>query len=203
MPSETVTEGKPKTRKQSKRLSGVQNATRRQKLLSGVADGKAISTAAVEAGYSEGYAHTHIYEKPWLKAEICAMLDQAKLTNPHLATKLAELVEGKDTKFFPYTTKAVEEVPAGDGSTIKLVVTNQQIDTRDVISWDARARGLDMAFKLKRLYPTAEEAKSQAPVTNIVFLGIDPSKLGPPEPITVNVLPEGGNGKSNGRAAHA
>jgi hypothetical protein len=60
-------------------------------------------------------------------------MEQAGLSDSQLCECLRELVEGKETRFISHQGHVTE--------------------IRDVINLGAKARGLDMAFKLKGLYP--------------------------------------------------
>ncbi len=93
--------------------------------------GQNFTEAAVHAGYSPvtvaKKGRTLLRPDQWTE-----VLRLAGLDDPTLAARLHDLCHAKATKFFTHNG----------------LVTDQ----REVIDWDARARGLDMALRIRQAY---------------------------------------------------
>ena len=102
--------------------------------------------AARAAGYSETTAKTHTKELE-IRCKIADVLERQGLTDDVLIMKLSELLGA--TKVIGYLNQYIK---AEKGGLEKLspdkVVSNEFIDIPD---WSARAKGLELALKLKDL----------------------------------------------------
>ncbi len=127
-----------RTRGRGKKRSERRLTIRQRKTLKGVAAGKPVLQAALAAGYSEASAHSVPYRNGNLRAEVASLLAAAGLDDRSLMAELKTLVRAREIKFFAHEGKVT--------------------DTRRVVSLDAKAKGLDMSFKLRGLYPTRQDA---------------------------------------------
>lgn len=102
--------------------------------------------AARAAGYSETTAKTHTKELE-IRCKIADVLERQGLTDDVLILKLQELIGA--TKVIGYLNQYIK---AEKGGLEKLspdkVVSNEFVDVPD---WSARAKGLELALKLKDL----------------------------------------------------
>ena len=106
--------------------------TKQRLLIKGVADGKTQKAAAKAAGVSETYA-SGVLKKPEVVATIQNLMAKHGLDDSSLLKKHAELLEA---------CKTVSTVSGKDAG-------SDSVDFVDVPDWQARAKGLEMAYKLK------------------------------------------------------
>lgn len=132
-------------RSQESRLARL---TQKQRLLvRGIQEGKSVLQAALAAGYAPSTAKSDVYQMPAVRSALVELMDQRGLGDDKLLAKLEEKLEAKETKFFAHEGQVVE--------------------TRDVVAHGIQLQALDIALKLKRLYPERAEAP-QGPFTLIV-----------------------------------
>jgi hypothetical protein len=115
--------------------------TPKQRLLvKGIAEGKNQKEAAKAAGVSETYA-SGLLKKPELVATIQELMSKHGLDDVSLLKKHSELLDA---------TKTVSAVSGRDAGA-------DSVDFVDVPDWQARAKGLEMAYKLKGAFTEKRE----------------------------------------------
>ena len=143
---------------------------KQRKLVENMARGMPQGKAAVEAGYAPKYACQAAYQAlESIRKLMPEVLDRVGLTDEALIEKqLCPLLEATETKFFPYQ-QTIRRRINGRKSTEKA----QVIETREVVAWGPRLRGLDMAFKLRGSYPRGH--RETVPDVDPAFKVIDSS----------------------------
>ena len=108
--------------------------SQQRRLVKGLAQGKTITQAAIDAGYSENCpAQAGHQALEAIRVTMPAVLARHGLTDDSLIEKyLLPLLNAKETKFFAYEGRVCDE--------------------KDVVAWGPRRDGLDMAFKLRGDY---------------------------------------------------
>ena len=109
-------------------------------LIRGIAAGKTQREAAKEAGMTEQHA-CEILKKPEVRETIQDLMAKHGLDNDSLLKKHAELLDA---------TKTVSAVSGRDAGA-------DSVDFVDVPDWQARAKGLEMAYKLKGAFVEKKE----------------------------------------------
>jgi len=105
---------------------------RQRKYVKGLVEGKSMTQAARDAGYSETTAlnaKEKIESKPAVQNLFVQLMETAGITDEKLAQRLAEGLDAEETKFFQK-----------DGIVM---------DSRDVIAYGERRAHLEIALKLK------------------------------------------------------
>ena len=143
---------------------------KQRRLVENMAKGMPQGQAAIEAGYAPKYACQAAYQVlESIRKLMPEVLDRMGLTDEALIEKqLRPLLEATETKFFPYQ-KTIRRKIDGRKCTEKV----QVIETREVVAWKPRLRGLDMAFKLKGSYPPRR--RESPPDENFQFGVVDAS----------------------------
>ena len=117
-----------KKRQESQRV----RLTRMQRLLiKGLQEGKSLLQAALAAGYAPSTAKSNVYHSPTVRSAIAQLMDNQGIGDEVLLKKLNEKLEAADSR---WTKKGLKKVPAHD----------------------VQLRALDMALKLKGLYPASK-----------------------------------------------
>ncbi len=104
---------------------------RQRQLMRGLVHGKSFKQAALAAGYTPltvaKKGRRLLRPDQWAD-----VLHLAGLDDPTLAVRLHDLIHAKSKKFFSYEGEVIE--------------------SPEFIDWDARARGLDMALRIRQAY---------------------------------------------------
>ncbi len=142
---------------------------RQRGLIKHLSKGKSLGQAAIAAGYTNHYpAQAGHQALEQIRMRMPEILDQHGLTDHVLIDKyLRPLMDATETKFFAYRKDRKRKERGKEKASI--IETVQVIDTREVINWNAREAGLDLAFKLKGSYATPAEAGKAAGPTVIVI----------------------------------
>jgi hypothetical protein len=142
----------PKGNRREKQGQAPRPRIRQRRLMQNLLAGKNFTNAAIDAGYAPDTVDKR--GTKLLRAEHWAvLLREAQLDDPTLAQRLNELVHAKSTRFFAHEGKVK--------------------DRRVVIDWDARAKGLDMAARIRGAYTRPgeeEESFGRGPVVAIRFI---------------------------------
>jgi len=112
---------------------------RQRRLLQGILDGKSARQSALTAGYAKSTANSSIYKPGALRVALSGLLDEAGLDDVHLAKRLRELTDATQVKVFNHEGKLLYSKP--------------------LVAHEPRAKGLDMAFRIKGHYPRPEDAE--------------------------------------------
>ena len=110
----------------SRRLTGKQRL-----LIKGLQEGKSVLQAALAAGYAPSTAKSHVYQSPAVRSAVAELMDRQGLGDETLLAKLKEKLEATERRNY-------------GKSWVKLPVHHVQL------------QALDMALKLKGLYPAAK-----------------------------------------------
>lgn len=105
-------------------------------LVKGLQEGKSVLQAALAAGYAPSTAKSDVYQMPAVRSAVAQLMDQQGLGDDTLLAKLKEKLQAMETKFFQHEGHVVE--------------------TRQVVAHGIQLQALDMALKLKGLYPAAK-----------------------------------------------
>lgn len=109
--------------------------TKQRKLIKGIAEGKTQKKAAIDAGYSAKSAESIASQelnKTTVKATLLELMEKHGLDDESLLRTHAEMIQA--TK----VVSAIGGKDAGAGS----------VDFIDVPDWQARGKGLEMAYKI-------------------------------------------------------
>ena len=120
----------------------------RRKLLKGIAEGKTQKQAAIDAGYSPKTAE--VIGSRIVKTErerFLVLMDKAGLSDSKICKAHAELMGANRT---------ISVIPA-KGETEGRDATGSSVEFVDVPDWQARAKGIDMAHKIKGRYVERKE----------------------------------------------
>ena len=113
---------------------------KQRKLINGIVAGKKQKEAAKAAGVTETYA-SQVLNKPQFQETIQQLMSKHGLDDVSLLKKHAELLDA---------TKTVSAVSGRDAGA-------DSVDFVDVPDWQARAKGLEMAYKLKGAFTEKRE----------------------------------------------
>lgn len=122
----------------------------RRKLIKGIAEGKTGKQAAIEAGYSPRSAEclaSRIVKEPAVKSALEKLMDRVGLSDSKVFKAHADLIAAN---------KTVSIIPA-KGETEGRDATASSVEFVDVPDWQARAKGIDMAHKIKGRYVERRE----------------------------------------------
>ena len=125
-------------------------SVKERKLIKARIEGKTVTESAKIAGMGRTYASKSI-ERPQVKELFASLLDKAGLTDEKLASKIAQLAEAKETKFF----------------------ANQGIilDQREVEAIETQRKMTEFACKLKgHLVEKVEGSLSEDTLSRIIML---------------------------------
>lgn len=141
---------------------------RQNKLVKALTKGGTLASAAIKAGYTSKHARQAGFQAlEQIKMRMPEILDQHGLTDNVLIDKyLLPLMNANSTRFFAFR-KEVERKKKGQKEPV--IETVQVIEKRDVIDWNAREAGLEMAFRLKGSYAAENDPKGSAGPTVIVI----------------------------------
>lgn len=128
--------------------------SKQAKLVEGIIAGKTVAQAARDAGYSENHPENARQSgHQALKAvedRVRSSMDRHGYTLDELIDKHLRLVlEGKETKFFPYRKTVLVPGKRGEQPAEQVV---QVIDRINVVNLQTKATGLDIAFRLRGDY---------------------------------------------------
>jgi len=123
---------KPAAEKKAKGSRPRPLTVKQRKLVKGIVDGKTQKQAAKAAGLNESYA-SQILNEPKVKATLQDLMEHMGLSDGHLLKAHAEMIQA---------TKAVSVI-GGKGA------ESGSVEFVDVPDWQARGKGLEMAYKLK------------------------------------------------------
>jgi hypothetical protein len=118
----------------------VKLTAKQRKLIKGIADGKTQRAAAKSAGITEQHA-CELLKKPEILETIQQLMSKHGLDDVSLLKKHSELLDA---------TKTVSAVSGRDAGA-------DSVDFVDVPDWQARAKGLEMAYKLKGAFTEKRE----------------------------------------------
>jgi len=151
-----------KKRQESERV----HLTRMQRLLiKGLQEGKSVLQAALAAGYAPSTAKSNVYQSSAVRSAIAQLMDNQGIGDDVLLTKLKEKLDATCQR---QKGKEWEDAPMHD----------------------VQLRALDMALKLKGLYPAAK-----LEVTKRDYGSLDDGEL--EAAILAGELGEGGQGGAN------
>lgn len=105
---------------------------KQKKLVKGIAEGKTQKEAAKAAGLHETYA-CNVLKEPKVKASLHELMEKAGLTDELILKTHVEMIEA---------TKVISAVSGSNANA-------GTMDFVDVPDWQARAKGIEMAYKLK------------------------------------------------------
>lgn len=102
-----------------------------RRLVKGLQEGKSVLQAALAAGYAPSTAKSHVYQMPAVRSAVALLMDRQGLGDEMLLGKLREKLEATDRR-------------------------KQGEDWADVPAHYVQLQALDMALKLKALYPASK-----------------------------------------------
>lgn len=118
---------------------------RERKLIKGVAAGKSIKASAIEAGYSPKTGResgSRALRNVTVKTALEKLMDKVGLSDAKVLQAHADLIAAN---------KTVSVIPA-KGETEGRDASASSVEFVDVPDWQARAKGIDMAHKIKGRY---------------------------------------------------
>ena len=129
---------------------------RERKLIKGVAAGKSIKAAAIEAGYSPRTGResgSRALRNVTVKTELEKLMDKVGLSDSKVLQAHADLIgANKTVSIVPVKPKQGEQ-----GETEGRDASASSVEFVDVPDWMARAKGIDMAHKIKGRYIEKKE----------------------------------------------
>ena len=123
---------------------------RERKLIAGVAKGKSKTQAAKDAGYSPrsaGELGSRALKKVEVRTALEILMDKAGLSDAKVLKAHAELIDAN---------KTVSVIPV-KGETEGRDASASSVEFVDVPDWMARAKGIDMAHKIRGRYVEKKE----------------------------------------------
>lgn len=117
---------------------------KQKKLIKGVVEGKSQKQAAIDAGYSPTHAESaasHELNKTQVKATLQELMESHGLDDASLLKVHAEMIQA---------TKVISAVGGKDAGAASM-------DFIDVPDWQARAKGVEMAYKLRGAFIEKKE----------------------------------------------
>lgn len=121
-----------------------------RRLIKGVAEGKSQTQAAKDAGYSKRSAYelgSRALKKVEVRTALDILMDKAGLSDTKVFAAHAELMGAN---------KTVSVIPM-KGETEGRDASASSVEFVDVPDWQARAKGIDMAHKIKGRYVEKKE----------------------------------------------
>ena len=137
---------------------------RRTKLLKALTEGKTNKEAGIEAGFSPKSAVEQVSQTlrdPKFQDTLCAAMESIGVTNKYLAERHKELIEA---------TKVISCNITVPGGTDMADAHSQTKDFIDVPDHQARAKGLDMTYRLRGLYQ--DKLKVDSSISIVVDTGV-------------------------------
>ena len=124
--------------------------TRERKLIKGVAEGKGRQRAAIDAGYPPKSAHaaaTRALKSVKMQSAMDKLMDKVGLSDANVFKAHAELMAAN---------KTVSVIPV-KGETEGRDASASSVEFVDVPDWQARAKGIDMAHRIKGRFVEKKE----------------------------------------------
>ena len=123
---------------------------RERKLIQGVAAGKSIKASAIEAGYSPKTGResgSRALRNVTVRTALDKLMDKVGLSDSKVLQAHADLIAAN---------KTVSVIPV-KGETEGRGATSSSVEFVDVPDWQARAKGIDMAHKIRGRYIERKE----------------------------------------------